>query len=88
MRIDRLTNQLQAALAEAQATLAEAKSNAARAREVQDSGALSALQIGQYLTAETTAAARAQSMSAQLRSQQLRLQPPPLLNQEQCVRSA
>ena len=64
----------EAALAEAQATLAEAQANAARARQVQGSGALSALQIGQYLTAETTAAARAQSMSAQVRSQQLRLQ--------------
>ncbi|HPU51767.1 MAG TPA: efflux RND transporter periplasmic adaptor subunit [Burkholderiaceae bacterium] len=66
--------QAQAALAEAQATLAEAQSNAARARQVQGSGALSAVQIGQYLTAETTAAARVRSMDAQVRSQQLRIQ--------------
>jgi HlyD family secretion protein len=80
--------QAQAALAEAQATLAEAQSNAARARQVQGSGALSALQIGQYLTAETTAAARAQSMSAQVRSQQLRLRQATVLAPDDGVISA
>ena len=47
--------QAQATLAEAQATLSEAAANAARARSLQDTGALSAQQIAQYTTAETTA---------------------------------
>ena len=78
----------QAALAEAQATLAEAQANAARARQVQGSGALSALQVGQYLTAETTAAARLQSMSAQVQSQQLRLRQARVLAPDDGVISA
>ena len=65
--------QSQAAVAEAEATLAEASANAQRARDLQASGALSAQQISQYLTAERTAAARAQALRAATRVQQLRL---------------
>ena len=62
-----------AALAEAKAALAEASANAARARKLQDSGAISAQQISQYLTAETTARARVQVAEARIKSEQLRL---------------
>lgn len=65
--------QTRAALAEAEASLAEARANAARARQVEGSGALSAQQIAQYLTAETTAQARLESAKARLTSEQLRL---------------
>lgn len=62
-----------AALAEAEAALAEARANAERARQVQPSGALSAQQVGQLLTAEATAKARVDAARAQLQSQELRL---------------
>jgi RND family efflux transporter MFP subunit len=62
-----------AGLLEAEATAAEASANAARARTLQSSGALSAQQIGQYVTAEQTANARIASAKATLASQQLRL---------------
>ncbi|UGQ45425.1 efflux RND transporter periplasmic adaptor subunit [Massilia endophytica] len=65
--------QARAALLEAEATAAEAKANAARARTLESSGALSAQQISQYLTAEQTANARIASARAALNSQQLRL---------------
>lgn len=65
--------QIQAAAAEAEATLAEAAANAQRARELQASGALSAQQINQYLTAERTAQARLEAQRAAVRVQQLRL---------------
>jgi RND family efflux transporter MFP subunit len=65
--------QTQAAVAEAEALLAEAAANAQRARELQASGALSAQQINQYLTAERTAHARAEAQRAAARVQQLRL---------------
>ncbi|KPF45402.1 RND transporter [beta proteobacterium AAP121] len=65
--------QSQAAVAEAEATLAEAAANAQRARDLQASGALSAQQINQYLTAERTAQARLASMKAMAQTQQLRL---------------
>lgn len=65
--------QARAALAEAEAALAEAKANAARARSIQSSGALSAVQQSQYLTAEATAQARADSARASLALQNLRL---------------
>ena len=58
--------QTRAALAEAQATLAEARANAERARRLQNSGALSAQQITQYLTAEQTAAARVTAAQAKM----------------------
>lgn len=65
--------QVQAAVAEAEATLAEAAANAARSRELQASGALSAQQIQQYLTAERTAQARLEAQRANARGMQLRL---------------
>ena len=65
--------QMRAGLAEAEATLAEAKANAQRARDLQPSGALSAQQINQYLTAERTAQARVEAQQAMAKVQQLRL---------------
>lgn len=62
-----------AALAEAQAMAAESQANADRARAVKDSGALSAQQVSQYLTAELSAKARVASAQAQLDAQLLRL---------------
>ncbi len=65
--------QAQASVAEAQATLAEAAGNAARARSLQDTGALSTQQIAQYTTAETTAKARVEAARAMLTNAQVRL---------------
>lgn len=65
--------QARAGLLEAQANAADASANAARARTLQTSGALSAQQISQYLTAEQTANARIAAAQATLASQQLRL---------------
>ncbi len=65
--------QAQAALAEAEASAAEAANNAARARTLQQTGAMSASQINQYLTGEKTAQARVAAARAQLQSQQVRL---------------
>jgi RND family efflux transporter MFP subunit len=62
-----------AALMEATAAAADATANAARARAVQSSGALSAQQVDQLLTAELMAKARVASAQAQLEAQQLRL---------------
>ena len=59
--------------AEATAALADAKANAARARSLKNSGALSAQQINQYLTAEQTAQARLEATSAHVQVQELRL---------------
>jgi len=64
--------QAKAALAEAEAAAAEAKANAARARSIETTGALSAQQISQYLTAEQTANARIESARAALAAQGLR----------------
>ena len=58
---------------EAVAALAEAEANASRARSLKSSGALSAQQISQYLTAQQTAAARLQAARAHLQAQALRL---------------
>jgi len=66
--------QIKAAVAEAEATLAEAAANAQRARDLQATGALSAQQINQYLTAERTAQARVEAQRAAARVQQIRLQ--------------
>jgi HlyD family secretion protein len=63
----------QAAVAEAEAALADAAANAQRARELQASGALSAQQISQLLTAERTAQARLDALRAALQAQKLRL---------------
>jgi RND family efflux transporter MFP subunit len=65
--------QSKAAVAEAEANAADAAANAARARELQTTGALSAQQINQYLTAERTAQARLDAQRASARVQQLRL---------------
>ena len=62
-----------AALAEAEAALAEAAANAQRARELHPTGALSAQQVLQAVTAERTAAARLDSQRAGLTAQQLRV---------------
>jgi HlyD family secretion protein len=64
---------MRASLAEAEANQAEAAANADRARQLQASGAISAQQIQQYVTAEATAKARAASMKAQLNAAQVRL---------------
>lgn len=68
-----------AAVSEAQANAAEALANADRARAVQGTGALSAQQVSQYLTAELTAKARVESARAQLDAQLLRLKHTQLL---------
>jgi RND family efflux transporter MFP subunit len=65
--------QARAALAEAVANAADASANAVRARTVQDSGALSAQQVSQYLTTEQTAKAKVASAKATLDVQQLHL---------------
>jgi len=65
--------QTAALVAEAEAALAEAEANAARARSLADSGALSAQQINQFLTAEKTARARLAAARAQARASELRL---------------
>lgn len=65
--------QAQAALAEHEASLAEAAANAQRARELQGSGALSAQQIQQYVTAERTAQARLEAQRANVKTMQIRL---------------
>ena len=65
--------QLRAAVAEGEAAAAEAAANAKRARDLQGSGALSAQQVTQYLTAERTAQARLEAQRAAVRAQELRL---------------
>ena len=65
--------QARASLMEAEATAAEAAGNAERARSLQASGALSASQINQYLTAEQTARARVEAARALAQVQQVRL---------------
>ena len=77
-----------AMVAEASANALEATANADRARAVQSSGALSAQQISQYLTAELTAKARVESAKAQLDSQLLRLKHTQLLAPDSGVISA
>jgi len=65
--------QSQASLAEAEAAAADAAGNAQRARSIQSTGALSASQINQYLTAEKTAQARVEAARALVQAQQVRL---------------
>lgn len=64
--------QARAAVAEADAASKEAAANAERARRVQ-AGALSAQQLGQYLSGEASALARLQSAQASLVQAELRL---------------
>ena len=80
--------QSKAAVAEAEANLAEAAANAQRARDLQASGALSAQQINQYLTAERTAAARLDAQRALARTQQIRLSQTQVLAPDDGVISA
>jgi len=80
--------QSRASVAEAEATLAEATANAQRARELQASGALSAQQINQYLTAERTAQARLDALRAAAQVQQLRLKQTQVLAPDSGVISA
>lgn len=65
--------QSKAAVAEAEAMLAEARLNADRARKMELTGALSAQQINQYLTAEKTVLARLDAAKAKLQADALRL---------------
>ena len=65
--------QRRAATAEAEAALAEAQADAQRARQLQTTGALSAQQISQYVTAERTAQARIEAARATEQTQHLRL---------------
>lgn len=65
--------QARATLAEAEANAADAANNAARARTLQQTGAMSASQINQYLTTEATAQARVAATRAQLQAQLVRL---------------
>jgi HlyD family secretion protein len=69
-----MLGELEAGLAETQAAAAEAKANADRARVAEPSGALSAVQIAQYLTGAQTAQARVQSAQARVRAGQARVQ--------------
>jgi HlyD family secretion protein len=78
----------QATLAEATASATEATANADRARAVQNTGALSAQQVNQYLTAELTAQARMASAKASLDSQLLRLRHTQLLAPDSGIVSA
>jgi HlyD family secretion protein len=65
--------QARAAMVEAEAMLAEARANADRARQIQTSGALSAQQINQFLTAEQTAAARVSAAQARVQADEVRV---------------
>lgn len=65
--------QFNASVAEAEAALAEADANAARARTLQATGAMSAQQIQQYVTAATTAQARLVAAKAARDNAQIRL---------------
>ena len=64
--------QAKAGLAEAQATLLSASADAQRAATLKDTGALSAQQIAQFNTAETTAKARLQAAQAMVVAAQVR----------------
>ncbi len=65
--------QARASLGEAEANAANAAADADRARSLQTTGALSASQINQYLTAEKTARARVEAARALFQAQQVRL---------------
>lgn len=80
--------QARASLAEAEANAAEAAGNAERARTLQTTGALSASQINQYLTAEQTARARVEAARALYQAQQVRLAQTQVLAPDEGVISA
>lgn len=65
--------QARASLGESEASAANASADAERARSLQATGALSASQISQYLTAEKTARARVEAARALFQVQQVRL---------------
>lgn len=65
--------QARANLLEAEANAQESAANGDRARRLQPTGAMSAQQINQYLTAERAAQARVQAAKATLNAQQLRM---------------
>ncbi len=65
--------QAQAAALQAQAQYESARADADRARSIQDSGALSASQMAQYLTAEKVSKAQWEAAQAVLAATQLRL---------------
>ncbi len=65
--------QSRAAVAEAAAALADARDNVRRAQHLQTTGALSAQQIQQYVTAQRTAQARMEASQAAAKTQRLRL---------------
>jgi HlyD family secretion protein len=80
--------QIRASVAEAEANLSEAAANAQRARDLQTTGALSASQINQYLTAERTAQARLQAQRAAAQVQGLRLKQTQVLAPDNGIISA
>jgi len=80
--------QAQASVAEAEASAADAANNAARARTLQQTGAMSASQINQYLTQEKTAQAKVAAARAQLQAQQVRLNQTQVLAPDDGVISA
>jgi len=80
--------QARASLAEAEANALDAAANAARARTLENSGALSAQQLAQYATTEQTAKARAEAARAALEAQQLRGRQTQVLAPEDGVISA
>lgn len=80
--------QARAALAEAEAAAAEAAANAERARGLATTGALSAAQINQYLTAEKTAQARVQAARASFDAQQVRVGQTQVLSPDDGIISA
>ncbi len=80
--------QARAAVAEAEAAAAEAAANAERARMLQPSGAMSASQINQYLTAEKTAQARVQAARASYEAQAVRLSQAQVLSPDDGIISA
>ena len=65
--------QSKASLQEAQAMLTEAAANAERARQLKASGAISAQQITQMLTGESTARARLAVLEARIKADEIRL---------------
>lgn len=80
--------QARASLAEAEASAGDAASNAQRARTLQATGAMSASQINQYITAEKTAQARVQAAQALFQAQQVRLSQTAVLSPDDGVISA
>jgi RND family efflux transporter MFP subunit len=80
--------QAQASLAEAEASAADAANNAARARTLSQTGAMSASQINQYITAEATAKARVAAARAQFQAQEARVKQTALVSPDDGVISA